>query len=115
MTVENRWLVLCVSCFVMGMLVFAGIQRYPVGRAVPPEVYTAPFDPCDPIYKFIQPAPADWAQRFGANERTALIHAISELRVVVAAQGRKLLALEAYHRDPNEERENIMGMPGHVR
>ena len=110
MTVENRWLVLSISCFVMGILVFAGVQRYPVGQPVAPSVYTEPFDPCDPAYKFMVPPPKDWAEKFGNNERTMLIHAVSELRVVVAAQGQRLLALEAIHKDeltpkdPNEEK-----------
>lgn len=83
--------------------------RYPVGQAVPVEVYTAPYDPCDAVYKFLQPAPADWTKQFGNNERTCLIHSISELRVVVAnmgkvvaEQGEKIKALEAFHVvDPN--------------
>lgn len=77
--------------------------RYPVGQNVPHEVYTAPFDPCDPIYKFLRPPPPDWAERFGDNERTCLIHAVSELRVVVSAQSKRLVELEAYHKDPNDE------------
>lgn len=81
-------------------------SRYPVGQPVASSVYTEPFDPCDPAYKFLQAPPKDWAEKFGANERTMLIHAVSELRVVVAAQGRRLLALEDWQKkqgifDPN--------------
>jgi len=83
--------------------------RYTVGQPVPASVYTEPFDPCDPAYKFLQPPPKDWADQFGNNERTCLIHAISELRVVVAAQGKRILELEAWRQkhdpkpvDPNE-------------
>lgn len=112
MTVENRWFALSVLCFVMGILVFAGVQRYPVGRPVPAEIYTVLFDPCDPAYRFFQlrygepneptrwqSAPSDWVARFGDNERTMLLHAVSELRVIVAAQGRRILALEADSND----------------
>lgn len=114
MTVENRWLVLSVLCFVMGMLVFAGVQRYPVGQPAPASVYTEPFDPCDPIYKFIQinygepnkpkwqAAPDDWILKFGNNERTMLLHSISELRVVAAAQSKRILALEQKQKPYNE-------------
>ena len=96
-------------------------SRYPVGQPVPASVYTEPFDPCDPAYKFIQTnfgepnkpkwqaAPDDWILKFGNNERTMLIHSISELRVVVAQQTKRLMVLEAIHKDeltpkdPNEE------------
>jgi len=71
-----------------------GVPRYPVGQPVSSSVYTEPFDPCDPAYKFINPPPKDWAEKFGNSERTMLIHAVSELRVVVAAQGLRILALE---------------------
>lgn len=76
----------------------AQLTRYPVGQLVASSVYTEPFDPCDPAYKFLQPPPKDWAEKFGANERTMLIHAISELRVVVAAQGKRLMALEEWQK-----------------
>jgi hypothetical protein len=97
--------------FVFGIPAIVGAvlvrDRYPVGQSVPAEVYTAPFDPCDPAYRFMQAPPKDWAERFGNSERTMLIHAVSELRVVVAQQGQRLLALEAIHKveltpkDPN--------------
>ena len=95
----------------MGTFLLLGLSRYPVGQAVPAEVYTAPFDPCDPAYKFFQihygepnkprwqAAPDDWVRQFGDSERTMLIHAVSELRVVVAAQGKRLLALEAWQKN----------------
>jgi hypothetical protein len=79
-------------------------MRYPVGRPVPVEIYTMPFEgnPCDPndpsfdpAYKFLQMPTPDWMDQCGANERTLLIHAISELRVVVATQGRMLMELQA--------------------
>jgi hypothetical protein len=53
------------------------------------------YDPNAPEYRWIPEAPSDWTGQFGANERTRLLHAISELRAVVAAQGKRLLALEA--------------------
>jgi hypothetical protein len=104
--------VLIGMCFMLAAMV-----RYPVGQAVPAEVYTAPFDASDGLYKFfqtdfgepnspgkphvakLQAAPDEWIKQFGNNERTALFHTISELRVVVANQSRRIMALEA--RDPN--------------
>jgi len=61
----------------------------------------AGYNPNDPIYKFINPAPEDWTGQFGDNERTRLLHSISELRVVVAAQGLRILSLE----DPNRVKD----------
>lgn len=52
------------------------------------------YDPNDPAYKFIPPAPKEWRDKFGDTERTRLIHSISELRVVVAEQSKHILALE---------------------
>ena len=75
-------------------LTLSRLVRYPVGESVPSTVYTAPFDPCDPAYKYLAPPPKDWAGPFGNNERTMLIHAVSELRMVVAAQGKRLIELE---------------------
>ncbi len=75
--------------------ILAAGPRYPVGQPVASSVYTEPFDPCDPAYRFINPPPKDWAEKFGNSERTMLIHAVSELRVVVAAQGARILSLEA--------------------
>lgn len=90
-------------CFMLAAMV-----RYEVGRAVPANVYTVPFE-ADGIYKFmqtnygepnkpkIQSAPDDWIKQFGNNERTLLFHTLSELRIVVAAQAKRIAALE----DPN--------------
>ena len=78
--------------------------RYPVGKPVPSDVYTASFEQ-DDIYKFLQTdygepnkpklqsAPDDWIEKFGDNERTLLFHTISELRVVVANQGKRIVTL----------------------
>jgi hypothetical protein len=55
------------------------------------------YDPNDPIYKFVPKAPEDWITRFGASERTRLIHAVSELRVVVLAQNKLLQELKTWH------------------
>jgi hypothetical protein len=55
------------------------------------------YDPNDPAYKFIPEAGADWIEKFGNSERTRLLHTISELRVVVAGQNKRLRDLE----DPN--------------
>ena len=104
-------------CLVMAIMVFAfaGVQRYPVGQPVPSEVYTAPFDPCDPAYKFFQTkygdpnnpkyqaAPDEWIAKFGNNERTMLLHAISELRVVVAAQAKRLAVLEEFAKKAEQQ------------
>jgi len=62
------------------------------------EMTTESYDPNDGAYKFIPEAPADWREQFGTNERTRLLHSISELRVVVARQGRLLMEM----RDPNK-------------
>ena len=81
--------------------------RYQVGQPVSLGVYTETFDVNDPAYKFmqiiygdpnsqtLQAAPDDWVQQFGNSERTLLLHAVSELRVVVASQGRAIMDLEA--------------------
>lgn len=105
----KKWIPLIFIVIGMAAIVGASVStRYPVGQPVASSVYTEPFDPCDPAYKFLQPPPKDWSEKFGYNERTALIHAISELRVVVATQGKRLMALEAIHKneltpkDPNE-------------
>ena len=94
----RKWIALIVICVGMTAVVLATVStstpRYPVGQPVPASVYTEPFDPCDPAYKFLQPPPKDWADKFGNSERTCLIHAISELRVVVAVQGQRILELE---------------------
>jgi hypothetical protein len=80
-------------------------------QTVSPAVYTATFEPADGIYKFcqtdfgepnkpkLQSAPDDWVKQFGNNERTLLFHTISELRMVVANQSKRIMALEAG--DPN--------------
>lgn len=84
-----------------------GLVRYQTGR-VEPGVYTAVFDCNDPAYRFfqtnygdpnvpkMQSAPDDWVLRFGDNERTMLLHAVSELRMVVASQGARLRVLEKW-------------------
>ena len=54
---------------------------------------TAVYDPNDAAYKFIPAAPADWVEMFGDNERTRLLHSISELRVVVNKQAQTIEAL----------------------
>lgn len=56
----------------------------------PNKVYDFSYDPNDPAYKFIPAAPQDWIDRFGDNERTRLLHTISEIRVVVANIGNRL-------------------------
>ena len=95
--------------------------RYPVGQPIPPAIYTTPFEN-DGIYKFIQTnfgdpnipkiqaAPDDWIAKFGNNERTLILYAISDLRANVALQARRLMALEKLAKpvdgtqksDPNE-------------
>jgi hypothetical protein len=52
------------------------------------------YDPNDPAYKYIPEADPTWIEKFGASERTRLLHSISELRFVVAAQGKRLVELE---------------------
>ena len=71
------------------------------GCAKKPDVVS--YDPNDPIYKFIPAAPVEWTDMFGDTERTRLIHSISELRVVTAAQGQMLMELaDPNGVDPNE-------------
>ena len=122
-----------------------GMARYQAGQPVSTTIYTEPFDVNDPAYKFfqtnygepnapkLQSAPDDWVQRFGDSERTMLLHAVSELRVAVAIQSKRILEiekwkdeqpfqgeipyiilkeieerileLEALHKDPNEAKE----------
>ena len=86
---------------------------YQVGQPVSTTVYTEPFDVNDLAYKFfqtnygepnapkLQSAPDDWVQRFGDSERTLLLHAVSELRVIIAIQNKRILELEK-RKDPNE-------------
>lgn len=51
------------------------------------------YDSADGIYKFIPVADKTWTDQFGDNHKTRMVHSQSELRVVVADQGRRLLAL----------------------
>jgi len=95
----------------MMLIICMSMVRYPVGQPVPMGVYTEPFSPEDGIYKFmqivylsdpndpnspkkVQAAPDDWISAFGNNERTMLFHTLSELRVIVAQQGNRLINLE---------------------
>jgi len=89
-----RAITICTTFILLPAVVALSLVRYPVGEAVPVEVYTAPFDPCDAVYKFLAAPPEDWTVQFGNNERTVLIHAISELRIVVATLSRRLIELE---------------------
>ncbi len=62
-----------------------------LGCATTPQ--SRPYDPNDAAYKFIPAAPADWIEMFGDNERTRLIHSLSEARVVLNRQGKTIEAL----------------------
>jgi hypothetical protein len=69
------------------------------------EMESASYDPNDPLYKFIPPAPQDWIDIGGDTERTRIIHRISELSVVMSAQSKKILELESEIdelKDPND-------------
>lgn len=103
-----RSLVSLIIAAVLTSVIVAGTStRYPVGQPVPSSVYTEPFDPCDPAYKFLeirfgdpnnlrwQSAPDDWISKFGNNERTMFLHETSKLKVVVAGLAREVLALRA--------------------
>ena len=59
------------------------------------------YDPNDPIYKFIPEAGDDWKKTFGDTDDTRMKHTISEIRVMVAQIGQRLLVLENLA-DPNE-------------
>lgn len=88
-----------------GLLIylFAGYYKTKDNNVVPLHINS--YDQNDGIYKFIPSAPEDWLKLFGDNERTRLLHSISELRVVVANQGRRILELEAKLK-PKEPNEN---------
>ncbi len=59
------------------------------------------YDPNNPIYKFIPEAGDDWKKAFGDTDDTRMKHTISEMRVIMAGIGRRLLVLENLA-DPNE-------------
>ena len=90
-------LILLVAFWLTWGLAHIAEARYRV--EVPSDVYTIQYDPNDLVYKFLSQPPLNWTEQFGDNERTAIIHAISELRVVVVEQGRRLLALEKFNKD----------------
>ena len=85
-----------------------GMVRYQVGIPISRDIYTEPFDANDPAYKFfvinygepnapkLQSAPDDWIKMCGDNERTLIFHAVSELRVAVAIQSKRILELEKW-------------------
>lgn len=86
-------------CLVFILCIGAG--RYQVGKFLSPDIYTQNYDPNDPIYRYIPPAESSWIEQFGDNERTRLLHSISEIRVVVAAQSKRLFELESRFPDVN--------------
>lgn len=53
------------------------------------------YDANDPIYQFIPIPPANWVESFGDNERSRVLHSVSELRLVLATMGRTIITLEA--------------------
>ena len=57
------------------------------------------YDPNELIYQYIPPAHETWRQQFGDNERTRILHTISELRVSLALLNDRVKKLEA--KDPN--------------
>ena len=84
--------------FIIIVLVLAGCEVQEPKVVVKPNNY----DQNDPAYRFVPAAPDEWKELFGDNERTRLIHSISEMRVVIAAQGGRILELEKRLADPNE-------------
>ncbi len=52
------------------------------------------YDPNHAIYKFIPLADKSWVDMFGDTDDTRMKHSLSELRVVVAAQGNLIKAHE---------------------
>jgi hypothetical protein len=76
---------------VMAVLILAGCATT--------QTEQKPYDPNDAAYKYIPAAPPDWIEMFGDNERTRLLHTISELRVVVGNIGKRMMEPVV---DPNE-------------
>ena len=56
----------------------------------------AEYDPNDEIYSYLPEPPGHWKEKYGDVERTRLIHALSEQRIAIALQGRRLKELEDY-------------------
>lgn len=74
-----------------------------LGNLIVPDLRNG-YNPDDPIYRYIVPADETWTDKFGDTERVRLIHAISELRVVVNNQGRLLQQMLDPNgvKDPND-------------
>ena len=77
-------LIITIALLILFAVMFAGC-------ATEPKVI---YDSNNPIYKFIPPADDSWIEKFGDNDDTRMKHTISELRVVVAAQGNNLKAFD---------------------
>jgi hypothetical protein len=60
------------------------------------------YDPNDALYRLIPPAHESWIEIGGDNHKTRITHSLSEVRMVTGALGRRVLALEKFHPDPNE-------------
>ena len=88
--IDNKKICICL------LLVFAAVTGYVFGRLPDrnSDVRISEYDPNDVIYQYIPPAPELWRDEFGDNERTRLLHSISEIRTVVANQGGKLREIE---------------------
>ena len=54
------------------------------------------YDPNDEIYSYLPEPPGHWKEKYGDVERTRLIHALSEQRIAIALQGKRLKELEDY-------------------
>ena len=59
-------------------------------------VYPDIYDPNDEIYSYLPEPPGHWKEKYGDVERTRLIHALSEQRIAIALQGKRLKELEDY-------------------
>jgi hypothetical protein len=53
------------------------------------------YDPNDPIYQWIPIPPDGWVEIHGDNERSRVLHCISEMRLALGTMGRKIIDLEA--------------------
>jgi len=97
-----------ISIIVGLSVIFVGLTRYPVGKQVPAEIYTAVSDPCDQILQFLVPTDPNWARDYGDNERTRIILNVSanrgmalQSRKILAEVAKRLIALEKRF-DPND-------------
>lgn len=52
------------------------------------------YDANDAIYQFIPVPPDNWVDQFGDNERSRVLHSLSELRIVLGTMGRTMITMQ---------------------